>query len=390
MANQYTNLNQDNAIHNSITRFTGFYENIYRDPFIGGTAFVFVTKPLLFIDPIKPNVGDYKKILAYENMTRDPVFTQYIKSESLNFKDDKIIASLSYNTDYSRSSFLPIFTNECKDFNSNGVSMGEMSVFDTKQGFTQPLPTHKTNSEAASELSISVTEDSNLTFTKMLTLWVNYISNITDGTFNANPEMVMRGALDYTCSIFYFVLEPDGRTLKYWCKYTGCWPSNIPYEALKYSKGQHDTIDLDINFKYTIKEDMNPRILEEFNILSFRLAGTSITHISNEYAAITESPLLNRDILLNSGLPNVELILKAPERDPIILFRSGDNRGSIADKKDNRFELIFDDFGYKSSVLDGIFNDSTSYINDLANNTAKQPIENIEWNLTDFWKDFGD
>ena len=54
-------------------------------------------------------------------------------------------------------------------------------------------------------------------------LWVNYIANITDGTFNANPEMIPRRILDYTSSIYYFVLEPDGKTLKFWSKYTGCW-----------------------------------------------------------------------------------------------------------------------------------------------------------------------
>ena len=123
MGNSFTNKNTDQAILNDLSRFHGFYNNVYRDPFIGGNAFIFITKPLLFIEPIKPVSSDNKAMTAYLNMCKDPIFNQYIITEQLNEQDRKIVESLSYNTSYSSSSYLPIFTNECKNFDAGDITM---------------------------------------------------------------------------------------------------------------------------------------------------------------------------------------------------------------------------------------------------------------------------
>lgn len=376
--NKYTNLNTDLSIQNNITRFNGFHDNIYKDPFVGGNAFIFVTKPLLFIDPHKPSSLDNTRNLAFNNMTQDPFFLQYIKNENSNPLDEKIVKSLSYITDYSKSSFLPVFTNECRDFSPMSVNMDQQDFFETKQGFRQPLPTNKTMSEGSGTFDISVVEDSNLTFTKTISLWVNYISNITDGTFNANPEMVLNGTLDYTCSVYYFLLEPDGRSIKYWCRYTGCWPTSIPYDVFRYSRGQQDISELNINFQYTSKEDMNPKILEDFNRLSLKVVGEKIDAEDN---TIKNSPLLNRNIMLRTK-PDLRNILEATERDPIILFKQG-SQGEVDYTKDT-FELIFDDNGYKS-VLSDILNEDDYFFNAYAENTAKYSDEGLSYNKTRYW-----
>lgn len=391
MADRYTNLNTDTAILNDLTQFQGFYENVYRDPFIGGNAFVFVTRPMLFLDYQKPSSSDSTRTLAYRNMCRDPIFTQYLSEELLNSADEKIISMLSYNQDYFSSNYLPMFTNQCKSFDASDLTMEQMDAFDTKQGFREPLPTHKSASEAANSISISVTEDSNLDFTKLLTLWVNYISNITDGTFDANPEMVLNGMLDYTCAIFYFVLGPDGKTLKYWAKYTGCWPTTIPYSNFKYSKGSQDIIELDVNFAYTMKEDMSPKILEEFNIISLKLNDGSIlptTERYSLYSSISNSPLLNRNVMVEELAGRVENILEAETRDPLVFYVPESNVGLVTDKRSARFELIFDDNAYYSPLLYDVFEGGDqSYINDKATNFAGTGYNTSNWDQTNFWEE---
>lgn len=372
-----------------LTRFQGFYNNVYRDPFIGGTSFVFVTKPLLFIDPIKGSNAENSS-MAYLNMTRDPVFSQYLVDQVLNTADRKIVEMLSYNTEYSSSSFIPAITNECKNFDANDITMEQTDAFDTKQGFKETLPTYKTQSEASNTLSISVTEDSNLSFTKMMTLWVNYISNITDGTFDANPTMILNGALDYMCSIYYFVLGPDGRSLKYWSKYTGCWPTSIPYSAMRYSKGQTDISDLNLSFVYNVKEDMNPKILEEFNMLSLRLIGSGflknksyMNEISGQYSSIKESPLLNLNQMYD--IPGASVLLSSETRDPVVVYVPGDTYSIHSDGTSDRFELIFDDKGYTSNLIPDIFKNDDYYINDKATNFVKNGYNSDNWDQTDFW-----
>ena len=397
MEDRFTNTNNDLSIIDDMTRFHGFYDNVYRDPFVGGHAFVFVTKPLLFIDPRKPNRKNHKEMMAYMNMARDPLFVQYLLTETLNNKDRTVIESLSYKTEYSQSSFLPIFTNQCKNFDSSDVTMEQIDAFDTKQGFRQTLPSHKSASEAAGTISINVTEDSNLDFTKMMKLWVNYISNITDGTFDANPDMIRDGVLDYVSTIYYFVLAPDGKTLKYWAKYTGCWPTSIPYGALKYSKGSGDVVELDLNFNFMVKEDMNPKILEEFNIASLKLFDSKNlisslyerANIEGTYTSINQSPLLNRAAMLEY-IPSSKPILDSDTRDPLVFYRKASSTGLMAsDSTDSHFELVFDDNGYKSSLISNIMDEEYNdyYINDSATNFVKNQEGPEQWDRSAFWLD---
>lgn len=387
MEDNYTNRNADNAILDSLTKFQGFYSNIYRDPFITGNAFIFVTKPLLFIDYIKPNNNETKKMLAYLNMTKDPTFSQYMVDEILNSNDKKIVEMLSYNQEkYNTSNFIPLFTNECKGFDSNDTNLEGSDSFDTKQGYRESLPTHKTASEASNSLSIPVLEDSNLSFTKLLTLWVNYISNISDGTFDANPDMILNGVLDYMCSIYYFVLGPDGRTLKYWCKYTGCWPTNIPYGMMRYTRGQNDLVELSVPFQYTIKEDMNPKILEDFNIVSMKLVGKTYERsIANSglYSSIKDSPLLNLNRMKN--LPNGN-ILSTENHDPVVLYVPGNNNGIYNDSTSDHFELLFNKHGYRSNFLNDVFDGNDYFINDEATDFIGEGYSTVDWSQSNFWK----
>lgn len=368
MALQHTNLNANQSIIDDITRFKGEYNDIYRDPFVGGSAYIFVTRPLLFLEPSKPVTSNHNGQLAYENMTRDPFFTQFLVTEVTNEIDKHILYSLSYNQNFIKSNFLPIFTNQVRTFNPSGTNIDFSDFFTTQHGYKQILPVTKIMSESSGQLQLTVQEDSNLTFTKLIGLWVNYIANITDGTFNANPEMINDGILDYTSSIYYFVLEPDGKTLKFWSKYTGCWPTLIPYEELSYSRGDHSVSDLSLSFSYNSREDMNPSILEDFNITSLGLGLTKIERqiIDSSYASFKESPLLNRSVL-ESTISNSKDILESERRDPLIIYRPdaeskdiNSNSRILTDKRSGGYELIFDDYAYNQHILENTINDDIS------------------------------
>ena len=352
--NGFTGLNRDNALENSLKRFDGLYTNVYKDSFITGNSYIFITKPLLFINPLKDTKTNKDKA-AYLNMTRDPLFVQYISTEALNEVDRYIPQMLSYNLSNSnvRSWFMPIFTNSCKSFDSNDTTLEQTEAFDTKQGYREVLPSHKTASEAANSLSITVTEDNNLTFTKIMSIWVNYISNITDGTFEANPDMIKEGALDYMSSIYYFVLDPDGRTIKYWCKYTGCWPTAIPYGSLRYSKGDNSLVDLNLSFAYTTKEDMNPAILEDFNRISMKVTTKVNTTIEDYYNSFVESSLLNKNVM-SENLNGTNLsLLEDEDRDPVVFYRdNGENK---------HFELIFGKSAYHSDIKNNTLDDNNEH-----------------------------
>ena len=252
----------DVAGYDNLTTFDGFYDNRYYDPMVSGYGFIFVTKPSLYITP------DEIDTIAYRNMTRDTYFKKFTDTNSLNESDRLLPKILSFHNYNNTRTFIPMFTNKLKNLEASDIVMESSDAFDTKQGYRMPLPTSYSASEATSQLSLSVTESSNLDFTKLMSLWVKYISNISDGTFTANAECIRDGIIDYMCSIYYIALAPDGRTIKYWCKYSGCWPTTIPYSAMRYNKGDPQLVDLDIPFIYTYKEDMSVDVLQDFNIVS--------------------------------------------------------------------------------------------------------------------------
>lgn len=354
---KYTNINQDTANFENLTKFDSFFINRYADGFVTGYSFVFVTKPSLFVYPYKPPVTERKLMLAYENMTKDQTFSQFLAEDSLNRNDRIIAEQLSFYegifpSNYTRQNFLPMFTNKSKAFSTVDVVMEQQEFFPTKQGFRMALPTYKTQSEATSTLAIPMNETPNLDITKTMSFWVNYISNVTDGTFHANPDMVKNGVIDYMSSIYYFVLEPDGRTLKYWAKYTGCWPNQIPYSQMSYRRGEGTLVEIEANFVYTSKEEMNVAILEDFNRVSLDIVPASREEIDADYLSPKKSLYLSKENLTN--LPNY-----SPElRSPLVFFKRGRTDSSVnPDELTDKFELTFGPDTYGDTFVQNAFED---------------------------------
>jgi len=352
---KYTNINQDVAGFDNLSKFDVFLQNNrYLDPMISGYSFIFVTKPMLFLYPYKPasSASNIEK-LAYENMTQDPVFSQFLVTEVMNNNDKFLIEQLSYYkgmypSQYLRSNFLPIFTNRVQSFPTLDITLAQNDNFETRHGFRMPLPTHKNESIGSGSLSIMCQETANLDFMKMMTLWVNYITNITDGTFHANPTMVKNGVLDYAVAIYYFVLEPDGRTLKYWSKYTGCWPTSIPQANLSFNRGQQTAVESEIQFVYSSKEDMDPSILEDFNRVSLNFFEKVMIDVQDDdFSSVRKSPLLSKDGIKTGNKNYIKDI-----RGPLVFYKnSGMETSGNSTELLSKFELTFGIDTFKNSFI---------------------------------------
>ena len=84
-----------------------------------------------------------------------------------------------------------------------------------------------------------------------------------------NPAHANRRELDYAISIYYFLTKTTGEDILYWCKYTGCFPTNIP--SSNFADSVNETIKqptYTISFNYSKKDDYNPLHVAEFNYLS--------------------------------------------------------------------------------------------------------------------------
>ena len=274
----------------------------------------------------------------------------------MNDNDLMLVKQLSYYNDFDTLNFLPLVTNRVKSFQAMDVTLAQTETYDTRHGFRMPLPTHKIDSINSNSLSLVCTETLNLDFIKMMTLWVNYISNVTDGTFHANPDMIRNNVLDYMSSIYYFVLEPDGRTLKFWSKYTGVWPTTIPQSPLSFSRGESSSVDLDLQFTYTSKEDMNPSILEDFNRVSLNYFEELYSNqialdvLDDDYPSVKNSPLLNPNALKTNINFNIN------NRGPLVFYKNGSIENSyLSTPLSNKFEISFGENTFESVYVENKF-----------------------------------
>lgn len=361
MANtkEYNDINTDIGSIEALTQYNWFYAKPYLDSFITGKSFVFMTRPELFLYPIKPlDSNDINKKLAYENMCNDPKFTQFLVQECHNKSDELNIKQLSYEyfSDI-KSYFMPIITNQCKSAELNDISIDTSPMFNTRNGYNIILPTRSESSRSSSTFTLQLNETHNLDITKLFTLWVEYIANIKDGVFTANPSMIKNNILDYAVSIYVFILDNDGRTIKSYSRYTGCYPTNIPYSALGGAIGSNSEVELGIPMVYTHYETMNPRILEDFNRISLKSLGTDKNNnIGIDYIPISGSELLNKDKLFNGN--NSEL-LNEPDRDPIIYYEKLNSRNSLYnDDGSARYVLSFGLDSMKNNRLKSLFDNA--------------------------------
>lgn len=365
------NKNQDVGSIENLTEFNYLTAKPYLDQFTTGKSFIFITRPSLFLYPKKPtNSNDTDKVLAYENMCNDPTFTQYLLEECHNQSDKLIIEQLStYADEFSdiHSSFMPIFTNLCTTRDLVDISTETMNGFSTRRGYNIMMPTRTEASRAASTLTLRMTETQNLDVIKMINLWVEYQAKITDGTFNANKTMIKNNILDYTCSIYVFVMEPNGKNIAHYSKYTGCYPQSAPHSAFGTDPGQDGTVDLSIPFVYTYYETMNPRILEDFNRVSLNMltadsddysdqaSESSVAYGTVDYIPITDSQLLNKDKLFNNTKYDIQL---DERRDPIVYYEKKDNKDSAnTDSLNGHYVLSFGKESRTNSRLKSIFDD---------------------------------
>ena len=124
-------------------------------------------------------------------------------------------------------------------------------------------------------------------------LWIDYIEKALKGKVlsqqmaNTKIDQVFAGSsmdrfsIDYMSSLYHFAVKPDGETLYYWAKYTGLFPSSLPWDIFSTDDGNVDVIkSIPITYNFTYKEDMNLSVLKDFNKVA---RGTDLQNISGNY-----------------------------------------------------------------------------------------------------------
>lgn len=106
--------------------------------------------------------------------------------------------------------------------------------------------------------------------------WCQYMANLTDGSMQQYSDAIDFNRMDYTVSIYRFLMDRTNRYITRWAKCTGCFPVSPP-SGVSFNMNEGDRVvetaaSISVPFKANRIEYDDPVILKEFNMLVRRYA----------------------------------------------------------------------------------------------------------------------
>jgi len=234
-----------------------------------GISYVFITKPdLNLTKDLKSENYTYKeRTEEISNATQPALYNTlqsgFIEYVARNYPD--VIDSLTCNKS-GKQSFIPLLFNYYKSFSLEDQNTSEGNYNETWRGFSQKLPTTATQSYNGGTFSIMYDETNPPLITFLHKVWFDYMEGVKFNQMTPSMDTLKRREIDYSASLYYFLLAPDGETIVFWAKYTGIFPQSVPYGS--FSGGDisaRNLIQVTVNYVYNYKEFLEPSILVDFN-----------------------------------------------------------------------------------------------------------------------------
>lgn len=214
--------------------------------------------------------------------------------EYYNSTDPELVKALTYGESAGGTSspWIKFLSNLFKGITLNDITLRTIEDYETFYGWKQILPGPNTDSYTAGQLNVNYEETKNLDVIKFHFLWTQYIEAVRYGIHSPSNQMRNRRTIDYTSSLYYFLLDFDMSKILYGCKYTGIYPISVPTSAL--ATGDITTknpIDASITYAYQHKEDLTNSIIFDFN---------SVGKFAHKVVAYGRSNLIDNNVDDNS------------------------------------------------------------------------------------------
>lgn len=208
------------------------------------------------------------------NMQSGESIRELLRSRGLEMAKD--IFKDNHNSPLDRyhftSPFIPLLGNTCNSVTgAKDLNLNEFTYEEDEFGASVSVPTGMDEVWSGGSLSTSFSDIAYGPVSLMMMVWVLYIHYVSRGFISTTREHVIERILDYTCSIYVFVIGDDGRRIERWAKWTGCYPTTYPLmsQIEHNSNIDHDILQkISISWKYNRFEFMDPQIFTDFNFLS--------------------------------------------------------------------------------------------------------------------------
>ena len=262
----------DGAIRTYQNYFQNFnrYYNIYNDLEMSGLhSYVFITRPDLYIfrddasevSPLAGNKESVKDIHGKTTIMYSPKFIYMSQFHNIILR--QLTAGFS-----KMHHFIPFLFDRTMSLQLTDTNIKEYSTKQLYTGYSFKYAGHGQESHSGSgEFSIQFREDSQLRVTKLFSIWEEYIDGVARGLFRPKDQYIYLDQLDYVCSVYEIITAPDGESILYWAKYTGCFPTNVNHSNFSHGIGVGTGMDnkVDISFAFSHFDALDPAILTDFN-----------------------------------------------------------------------------------------------------------------------------
>ena len=260
-----------------MTRFDRFNKRYYT-PNTVFSGYTFITRPRLCLTAENLHANRYMQLF---NTTRADTIQFAIRC-LLDTKFSNPNASMIPTTNIwhcpyfdPRNPFLSILTNTFQD--ASGFPSQHIESYTSEGGIYSEDIRFAIGSDRNNK-----SFDINMTFTdiegglvmSLFQLWLTYIDLVTAGECLAYVDDIVHQRLNYTVSIYRFIMDPSNRFIESWSKCTGCYPVDRPggarFDVSRSERYVEAAKNFTIQFTCNKYEENDPIILVEFNTLMQR------------------------------------------------------------------------------------------------------------------------
>lgn len=210
--------------------------------------------------------------------TKDPKSIQFMIRMLLDTKlarEDPTCINLVHESPFldANCPFMTPLTNCLESI--SGFPSYNLETYTTEGGFFSEDLTFAVGADRnrkSFDLQLSFVDIQGGIISALIQMWMEYIAALTVGEMIAYSEDVENQRLNYTVSLYRFLLDPSKRYITRWCKCTGGFPISRPSGAVFDMTTSEIYVEAAKKFSVTFKFnhmgiENDPIILKEFNML---------------------------------------------------------------------------------------------------------------------------
>lgn len=243
----YTRLELNKLFHTQFNRFRIQYPDYFMNNTIGYVVFT------------RPDLNLYSGDQILSQVANDPQLYYIMKANPQTAKSLTKGFSSAHH-------FNPLLSNTIMSLDVSDESIDTLETGETFTGYKTQYAKSNIRSMTAGTISLTFPETYNAAITHLHQLWCAYESGVYRGSLKPKDDYIWGKELDYACDIYYFLLDAEDMIIRYWCKYTGCFPLNVNKSVFSFNGDtQLNHPSLNVSYAYFAREDMSLVNLNEFN-----------------------------------------------------------------------------------------------------------------------------